>query len=763
MRCARVVLLLLACLLVACNPSGKSAGPTEGEVELTVQVVGKGKVSAGSDTCGADSSCPWSLTQDKTATLSEVPQAGWHFVGWSSGAKDLGTTASLDLLVDISESGKVITATFAPDAADGGSDTTAYTGGPDAGSADTTAAAPDVPSKAPGTLIETADPEIDVGVDESEDVPLSPAMGCDAPEIDLVAQNLPQGVTFTATPIVGCAGGSLQIHASAQAKPGTSVITLVATSATKTQSLPVTLVVGLPAIALTLNAPAALLQPGGTATVPFGLARTFGAAGPVDVTADGLPAGVTATPLTVAAKDQSGQLLLTASFAAALAGPVQATVHAKSGNLTASAPLAVSVAPPPSGGLDASYGSGGRTVVDVAKGSTDAATSAALLPDGRLAIGGTTQAVGANLAQALILVLGSDGKPDKSFAGSGSVTFKTANSGETLRALLVSSAHLLAIGSGTDTSNGVSSYFAVTAWHFDGTPDTAFANSGVLKWNPIGTAGYDSAWTGAVQGDGKLVVAGQSTGGNSNPVPVARFLADGSGLDPSFGSKGQTLLKFGGTQDRALAMAIDSDGKILLAGDMATASFLSQVVVARLNADGTPDATFGSGGILVAPSLGTNSYGFGLAILGDHSALVGGSCNVGGYLGLVARFSAAGALDAGFGSGGSVMTGFSTKNWEPSAFHALAMQADGKVVVAGSSTLAGQTSVLVARLAQKDGSLDATFQGPSGAGAGKFTVPAAGKDDRAVALLLQADGSLLVVGTTIGGDAGDLFALRLLK
>src|SRR5262249_15597588 len=111
-----------------------------------------------------------------------------------------------------------------------------------------------------------------------------------------------------------------------------------------------------------------------------------------------------------------------------------------------------------------------------------------------------------------------------------------------------------------------------------------------------------------VQPDGKIVVAGQTTPAGSlvAGLALARYTADGA-LDPTFGSGGKVITDFGASPvERAFALALQPDGKVLVAGTTygKNGNSISDFVVMRFGSDGTPDPNFGSGGKV------TTDFGF---------------------------------------------------------------------------------------------------------------------------------------------------------
>src|SRR5205823_5199649 len=139
--------------------------------------------------------------------------------------------------------------------------------------------------------------------------------------------------------------------------------------------------------------------------------------------------------------------------------------------------------------------------------------------------------------------------------------------------------------------------FAVARYNADGSLDTTFGSGGTVTTNFGPGATYDDADGVAIQSDGKIVVAGTcNRGGSDNVFAVARYNADGS-LDSTFGSGGTVTTDFGlgGSDDSAYAVALQPDGKIVAAGATYLGGVPGDFALARYNPDGTLDSTFGGG------------------------------------------------------------------------------------------------------------------------------------------------------------------------
>jgi uncharacterized delta-60 repeat protein len=266
------------------------------------------------------------------------------------------------------------------------------------------------------------------------------------------------------------------------------------------------------------------------------------------------------------------------------------------------------------------------------------------------------------------------------------------------------------------------------------------------------TGQKDTAEVVVVQPDGKIVVAGTGWNGPNFDFIVARYTASGA-LDPTFGVGGKAVLDMGpGSYNEIWDMALQADGKIVLSGNIDSVS-----AVARLNPDGTLDTTFGTNGAVTTLFSGQGGRSFGVAIQADGKIVTAGTIfggNASSRFG-VARYNTDGSLDTTFGVGGKVEVDF------PGSYdgaYDVAIQGN-KIVVAGMTGRAGTFPAVydvgLFRL-NTDGSIDTSF-GTDGTGR---IVATTGGLYAPVRLAVQSDNRLVVVGTTspTRGDArGKIF------
>jgi uncharacterized delta-60 repeat protein len=253
----------------------------------------------------------------------------------------------------------------------------------------------------------------------------------------------------------------------------------------------------------------------------------------------------------------------------------------------------------------------------------------------------------------------------------------------------------------------------------------------------------DDASALAAERDGTLVAAGSSRKGSGRRFALARYTPDGT-LDRRFGTGGKVLTGFGGAQSfaRATSLAIRRDGKIVVAGWTVPLRLNNPFALARYTVSGKLDRTFGrKGRVLTYFGSRVECFASAVAISADGKVVAVGYCiSFSGRVGLfaLARYTARGRLDASFGRGGRVLTDFGARCCAEAA--RVAIQADGKIVVAGDASRRTATDFALARY-NANGSLDRSF------GKGGRVVTKVGEGDSyAAAIVVQSDGKLVVAG-----------------
>lgn len=232
-----------------------------------------------------------------------------------------------------------------------------------------------------------------------------------------------------------------------------------------------------------------------------------------------------------------------------------------------------------------------------------------------------------------------------------------------------------------------------------------------------------------LQSDGKIVASGFTE--KLGDFATARYTSSGV-LDTTFGTGGIVITDFANDNDRASAVKLQSDGKVLVAGAVVDQDLNTAFGIVRYNSDGTLDTNFnGNGMVTTATNCGIEA----LAVQADGKIVVTGSFDD-IYL---ARYSPSGALDTTFGIDGIVTTNIGGNS--DNAYD-LIIDLMGRIIVAGSTISNGNEDMVVARY-QNSGSLDATFDN----GDGIVIVSLGSQSDIANSVALQSNSGIIAGGS----------------
>lgn len=249
---------------------------------------------------------------------------------------------------------------------------------------------------------------------------------------------------------------------------------------------------------------------------------------------------------------------------------------------------------------------------------------------------------------------------------------------------------------------GAMALFTTTAVGQPGTLDGDFDADGKLI-TAIGT-GDDFCYAVAVQPDGKVLAVGYSMNANDPDFAIIRYNIDGT-LDNSFDADGIVTTDFG-DWDEATSVALQSDGKIVVAGYAFNGSTF-EFALARYNTNGSLDTTFATTGKMTTDVGFGDDFGQAVAIQSDGKIVVSGGSDAGSGSGdfAVVRYDATGITDGSFGSGGVVVTDFASGG---ATNNGMAIQTDGKIVLSGGLDNGSDIDFVTVRY-NSDGSLDLTF------------------------------------------------------
>lgn len=340
------------------------------------------------------------------------------------------------------------------------------------------------------------------------------------------------------------------------------------------------------------------------------------------------------------------------------------------------------------GSPDGSFGTGGKAAIALPSAATGDA-SVMLAAGGKIVVVDSTFNYTAG-HQVYVARLNADGSPDTAFDSDGLVVVGGFRTGTPVVPAQTADGRIVLVGEAADMSSPMAMRL-----NADGSIDKTFGTGGVVRFaTPANAASAFAPSAVAIQPDGRIVVGLQEAFLSFGPrrFAAARLGPDG-GIDTAFGAGGLATVDFGDGSDNVAALALDGQGRIVLAGAVG-----SSFGVARLNADGSVDATFDSDGRATV-SFGATSAATAVAVDGSGNIVLGGWTGSPSPLGIgtvksdfaAARLTAAGALDPAFGAGGKATVDFSSihgaddPDRNDQAFAMAVQKSDGMIVLAGSS------------------------------------------------------------------------------
>jgi uncharacterized delta-60 repeat protein len=406
------------------------------------------------------------------------------------------------------------------------------------------------------------------------------------------------------------------------------------------------------------------------------------------------------------------------------------------------------------GDLDPAFGSGGKVTTDFS-GRSNGANAIALQPDGKILVTGDVLSA-QGPPDISVARYNSDGSLDASFGTGGRVTTDFAGLTDVGFAITVQPDGKILVAGAANMGSATQFDFALVRYNANGSLDSTFGNGGKVTTDFSG--GLDQATSVSLQTNGKIVLAGFATVGDAH-MALARYNTNGT-LDSTFGdlTVGKVVTNINNTRDFANALAIQSDGKLVVGGaTLTTAGSFVMFALARFNANGSLDSTFGSGGKVTTQVVfgdGEDDAIFALAIQVDGRIIAAGQANFSQDFGMV-RYLADGSLDTSFGTIGIVTTDF---NGTTDRARGMVLQIDGKIILAGAANLTtGSTGDFGLARYNSNGSLDATF----GTG-GKVVTDFGSNVDFARGVVLQSDNKIVAAGSTATVGQADFALARYL-
>ncbi len=347
------------------------------------------------------------------------------------------------------------------------------------------------------------------------------------------------------------------------------------------------------------------------------------------------------------------------------------------------------------GSLDNSFSSDGKVLTQIGP-DDDGAVDVAIQADGKIvAVGGSYNVSTSNYEFAVVRY-NTNGSLDNSFSSDGKLTTAFGNGDNIAFALAIQTDGKIVVGG--YAGDGAMADFALVRYNTDGSLDNTFNSTG--KVTTAISLNNDEISSVLIQGDGKIIVAGSS----NNDFAVARYNSNGT-LDMTFNGQGWIRTDFNGGGDFAYGAALQADGKIVAVGHVDISS-ISNFGLARYNSNGTLDNTFSSDGkanVLIGIE---DAVAYDVALQADGKIILAGHMYNGSDDDFaLARFNSNGSLDNTFSSDGMLSHGILSSDDHPLG---VKVQTDGKILAAGYTTTSSGYSVAVVRY-NSDGSFDNSF------------------------------------------------------
>ena len=364
------------------------------------------------------------------------------------------------------------------------------------------------------------------------------------------------------------------------------------------------------------------------------------------------------------------------------------------------------------GALDPTFDSDGKVVTNIS--GVDEIHAIVIQPDGKIVAAGTSDGdfslARYNTNGSLDTTFDSDGKVVTDINGVDNVANAIAlqNNGK----IVVAGYNII----------GIKHDFALARYNSNGSLDATFDGDGIVVTDR-GQADICNAV--AILSDGDIIAAGVTDVWSQNDFMMIRYNSDGS--------KGFIRITSIKLHDFANAIAIQPDGKVIVAGDSFDAGGNLDFSLVRYNSDLSLDTTFDYDGKVVTDIRGQDNYGFALALQPDGKIVLAGMTGLTDFA--LARYNSNGSLDGTFDGDGIVVTDFGGTD----VGRAVAIQPDGKIVMAGYSNRLGTYDLALTRY-NTNGSLDTTFDVD-----GKV-LTSIGNADYGYAVALQSNGKIVAAG-----------------
>jgi uncharacterized delta-60 repeat protein len=399
------------------------------------------------------------------------------------------------------------------------------------------------------------------------------------------------------------------------------------------------------------------------------------------------------------------------------------------------------MSPEAAGDLDPTFSDDGMQFTDF--GATDKVDDIAIQADGKIVAVGERRVFNSH-SKFAVARYNTDGSLDTTFSGDGidTIDFSDEDENAYARGVAIQNDGKIVVAghASLPLENGyVNIVIAVVRYNTNGSLDTTFSEDGIVTTD-VRLAGAKSATGEAmvIQADGKILVAGQSIlDGMHYAFALARYNTDGS-LDTTFSDDGLLFSDFGG-RDFGLDVTLQADGKIVMSGAHETKTNVRDFVLVRYNTNGSIDTSFSGDGMVIT-DLGGDNWAYGVTVQPDGKMVAVGGGTLNGRDGFaIARYNSDGSMDASFSQDGLLVSDFG----EHTGARDVAIQADGKLVVVGSIAPNYKTYWFALARYNPDGSPDSSFSDDG------FVDTFWRYRARGSSVAIQADGKIVVAGESL--------------
>lgn len=288
------------------------------------------------------------------------------------------------------------------------------------------------------------------------------------------------------------------------------------------------------------------------------------------------------------------------------------------------------------------------------------------------------------------------------------------------------------------TYNGSNYDFTLVRYNTNGIIDNTFGNSGIVT-TAVG-AGNDYGRAVAIQADGKIIVAGYTFGNKYSDFAIIRYNSSGT-LDNTFGNNGKVIKDINGYDDAAYSIQIRPNGKLVFSGRGSDGNY-DLFTSIQLKSDGNSDSAFGINGISTVQIV-PNKYCrvYSSLLQPDGKIILGGNTWVTTTTRFaICRINIDGSLDNTFGTGGTQQTSYLN-----STIYSLALQPDGQIVAAGVADVSGSNATRIALAKyQSNGSLQSNFKNSTT----QFVHSGGNSSDVAYSVALKQNGDIIIAGSS---------------